>query len=200
MLPESLWRATVLSMLACMLTACLIAPVGALPPGCSGVPSDPDTPRMPADTRITHGPGGSGEPILLRAVKRPPGGEVVIPWLYVYDDAGVHVSSSHPLYPRYLSDPVFERVERSAYWGEVVDTTFYLVPELDSCSQAAMVEPPLSFEAPRGGLLFVQFVAPGCEDCIEVTAAIEGVIAAHPTLPVRWVRIDVPREVGVLRE
>ena len=58
----------------------------------------------------------------------------------------------------------------------------------------------LNFRAPPGGIQFVQFVMPECVECEQISAAIEAVISAHPALPVRWVRITVPRSVGPLRD
>lgn len=122
-----------------------------------------------------------------------------IPLLYVFGEEGEHVMSGHNL-AKLLGDPVFAEAERNAYWGEVVDGNFYRVPELDRCSQAAMLSGGLNFRAPQGGIQFVQFVAPKCDECDRISAAIERIIADHPALPVRWVRIAVPRSVGTLRE
>jgi hypothetical protein len=98
-----------------------------------------------------------------------------------------------------LNDPIFAQAEKEAYWGEVTDGTFYSVPWLDKCSQASMLREPFSFRAPPGGLLFVQYLAPACDECDKLTTAISGVILAHPELPVRWARIRVPGNIGSLK-
>jgi hypothetical protein len=105
----------------------------------------------------------------------------------------------HP-YSKWLQDPVFVQVEREAYWGEVADGHFYHVPWLDKCSQAAMLDKEISFRAPSNGILFVQFLAPSCDECDRITKAIDRFIVQNPTVPVRWVRVSVPRSVGTLAE
>ena len=132
----------------------------------------------------------------LTAVARPATSEV-IPLLYVFDDHGVHVTEGRALADK-LSAPAFRKVEREAYWGEVVEGSYYMIPWLDACSQASMLHDPLSFRAPGGGLLFVQYLAPACTECADITMAIQEVIDANPMLPVRWVRISVSPEIGTL--
>lgn len=127
-----------------------------------------------------------------------PGGRG-IPLLYVFDSEGDYVTRGHAL-AKLLGRDAFLQAERDAYWGEVVDDAYYEIPNLDKCSQAAMLEGGLNFRAPSGGIQFVQFVMPKCIECEQISAAIETVIAEHPAVPVRWVRIKVPRSVGTLRD
>jgi hypothetical protein len=61
-----------------------------------------------------------------------------------------------------------------------------------------MLHEPISFHAPQHGLLFVQFVVASCGECDRISSAIRTVIATHPELPVRWVRIRVPGNIGSL--
>lgn len=169
-----------------------VSPPGTLPAGCSGVPGDLRTPTQSTAAGVpTHGPGAVGRPVALTAVARPDASS--IPPLYVFDDHGRHVMAGDKRF-KVLDDPAFDRADHAAYWGELVDDAFYRIPWLDKCAQASMLAEPVSFRAPQDGVLFMQFLTPACAECAALTAAIEGVIAGHPTLPVRWVRISVPFE------
>lgn len=175
------------------------APRGEAPPGCSGVPGD-DTPppaALPAGA-ATHGPGGSGQIVDLVARARPSWGSP-IPLLYVFDGAGrFETRFRNTRTP--LVDPVFRAAEQDAFWYEGLDDGLYEVPELGQCEIAAVLGSAPSFRAPDDGLLFFQFVVPDvCDECDEITGAIERFVAAHPDMPVRWVRVMVPRSVGKLR-
>jgi len=97
-----------------------------------------------------------------------------------------------------LTNPAFVQVEKEAYWGEVVDNRYYQVPQLDKCSQAAMLSEPISFRAPPNGIMFMQFLAPSCSECTQLTQAIEAFVAQNPQMPVRWVQVTVPNSVGKL--
>jgi len=188
----------ILSVLLAALAGCRLAPVGTYPPECSGVPGDFRTPNatlLPGAP--THGPGALGQPVALSAVARPPYLGGVIPLLYIYGPESEYVSGTHA-YKKLLTDPVFDQVEKEAYWGEIVDNRFYLVPQLDKCSQAAMVRTPISFRAPPDGILFMQFLAPSCAECGQLTRAIEDFITQNPQMPVRWVRVSVPSNIGTL--
>ena len=183
---------------------CMSAPVGTLGSGCSGVPGDFRNPEAATTAgEATHGPGAPSRVIERVATARPPGptvpGDHAIPMLYVFDPDGGYVNLVHPL-AELLRDPAFVDAANDAYWGEVVDDSFYFVPNLDKCSQAAMLDGDLNFLAPAGGIQFVQLVAPNCGECDEISTAIERVIATHPDLPVRWVRIAIPRSIGTLIE
>jgi len=183
--------------IAVLLQACASAPRGALPASCSGVPGDLRTPGGgDAIVPPTHGPAGTGHAIELTAIARPATSDF-IPLLYVFDDRGAHVVSGTPLAAK-LTASAFRKVEAEAYWGEVSGDSYYQIPWLDACSQASMLREPLSFRAPVGGLLFVQYVAPLCSECAGLAIAIQGVIDANPALPVRWVRISVPPDIGSL--
>lgn len=114
-----------------------------------------------------------------------------LPGLYVFGPQGEFVSGLHRPDPR-LADPAFRRAEETAFWSELVDGHIYHVPWLDPCSIDAMVGVPLGFRAPEDGLLFVQLVGDDCRVCRSIDAAIETVLAEHPELPVRWVKINVP--------
>lgn len=131
----------------------------------------------------------------LTAKAKPPWGITSIPPLYVYDTDATHVNGWHPL-SNVLEHPVFREAEEQAFWGELVGESFYLVPELDTCSQAAMLEPGISFKAPPDGLLFMQYTAPDCVKCQAVSVAIAELIESNPGLPVRWVKVTVPRSTG----
>lgn len=185
-------------------SACSVAPVGKVGAGCTGVPGDFRTPAgFDVPGSATHGPGASGRVIEQVAVARPPGATIPggrgIPLLYVFDPDGDYVTRGHRL-TTLLERPAFVQAESDAYWGEVLDDAYYEIPNLDKCSQAAMLDGDLNFHAPPGGIQFVQFVVPECDECEQISAAIEAVIADHPALPVRWVRIAVPRSVGTLRK
>ncbi len=184
--------------IATLLGACASVERGVLPKSCSGVPGDQRVPSGgDAPAPATHGPAATGKLVELTAIARPATSEV-IPLLYVYDDHGVNVTEGHPL-ARMLMAPAFRKVEREAYWGEVSGGGYYRVPWLDACSQASMLRDPLLFRAPAGGLLFVQYLSPICSECTSIATAIHGVINANPALPVRWVRISVPPEIGSLQ-
>lgn len=181
------------------LTACTtVAPYGSFPVGCTGVPGDLRTPNRddvlahPAATPI--GPAG---PIELIATARPFNSSA-IPLLYIYDEDSAHVTSGMPI-AKVLIDPIFAQVEAEAYWNEIAEGHFYRIPWLDKCSQASMLREPISFRAPAHGLLFVQFVVASCDECDRIRSAIRAVIATHPELPVRWVRIRVPGNIGSLK-
>jgi hypothetical protein len=190
-----------LMLLACSMVGCsLQAPRGKLPPECSGIPGDFRTPKaMFEPGSATHGPGAPGHPIELQAVARPPELSSVIPLLYVYDPDGAYVSANHPL-SEILTDPAFVQVGQEAYWGEIADGRYYLVPQLDKCSQAAMLKESVSFRAPPEGIMFMQFLAPFCSECTRITTAIEHFIAKNPDMPVRWVRVNVPGSIGSLKQ
>jgi hypothetical protein len=182
-----------------LLAGC-VAAVGRLAPDCSGVPGDlRDPAASKAPVLATHGPGAPGQPVDLVATYRPASTEwpdrVYLPSLFVFDDAGQHVTAGHPR-RGLLADPVFGVLEKQAFWGEVMDDGYYLVPNVDKCNQASMFRGGLDFRAPSGGLLFVQYVADRCADCSATAAAIEGVIRENPQLPVRWIRVAVPRSIG----
>lgn len=163
---------------------------------CSGVPGDFRTPNASAQPDIpTHGPGGTGEPVEITAKAKPPWGIRSIPPLYVYDADAAHVDRLHPM-SRLLTHPALQEADERAFWGEVVDGGFYLVPELDKCSQATMLEQSVSFKAPTDGLLFMQYTAPDCVQCQAVSIAISELIQSNPELPVRWVKVTVPRSIG----
>lgn len=187
-------------LLLALLAGCVWpAPRGKMPPECSGIPGD-DTPplsALPAGI-ATHGPGGSGQVVELVARARPGWGSP-IPLLYVFDDAGRFETRFRN--PRTLVvDPVFLAAEQSAYWYEGVDDGVYQVPELGQCEIAAVLGTAIPLRAPAGGLLFLQFVVPDtCAECGEITDAIERLVGANPSMPVRWVRVMVPRSVGKLR-
>lgn len=183
---------------ALLLQACASAPRGVLPDSCSGVSGDL---RLPtggdAIVPATHGPATAGRAIELTAIARPATSEF-IPLLYVFDDRGEHVHAGTP-HAETLTASAFRKVEAEAYWAEVSGGGFWRVPWLDTCAQASMLREPLSFRAPAGGLLFVQYLAPLCSECVGLTIAIQGVIDANPTMPVRWVRINVPPGIGSLQ-
>ena len=183
---------------ALFLSSCSQLPVGKLAPECSGVPGDFRTPNASLEPgTVTHGPGASGHPVELPVIARPPLGTTVIPLLYVYGPEGEYVVGRHP-YSAKLLDPAFVQVEKEAYWGEIVDNRYYQVPQLDKCSQAAMLGSGVSFLAPPKGIMFMQFLPPSCSECEQITSAIEGFVANNPEMPVRWVRVSVPTSIGVL--
>jgi hypothetical protein len=182
---------------AALLSGCaLVAPMGVPPPGCSGIPSDPDLPQGGEANPSTSVPTGN-VPIELVAIARPCSSQI-IPLLYVFDDQAQRVMLGTPP-AKVLTDSVFAQVEAEAYWAEVEGGQYYRIPWLDACSQASMLKEPLSFRAPPGGLLFIQYLASSCKECERLTSAIRGVIAANPAAPVRWVRIRVPVGVGRLK-
>ena len=187
--------------IALLVCGCSVAPVGTLPRECSGVPGDFRTPNaMLEPGAATHGPGTNGQPVELNAVARPwPGLGGAIPLLYIYDPVGDYVFGSHS-YEKLLTDPAFVQVENEAYWGEIVDNRYYLVPQLDKCSQASLLGAPISFRAPPKGIMFMQYLTSGCTECAHLTKAIEDFIASNPDMPVRWVRVSVPGSIGSLRK
>ncbi|HEV2608533.1 MAG TPA: hypothetical protein VGT79_11195 [Xanthomonadaceae bacterium] len=136
-------------------------------------------------------------PIELIATARPFNSSG-IPLLYIYDEDSDHVTSGMPI-AKVLIDPVFAQVETEAYWNEIAEGHFYRIPWLDKCSQASMLREPISFHAPPHGLLFVQYVVSSCNECDRISSAIRKVFATHPELPVRWVRIRVPANIGRLK-
>ena len=172
-----------------------VAPRGKLSGACTGVPGDARSPdSINTLEATTQGTGDGAKPIELEAVARPATSSD-IPLLYVFD------SSENPVHARsseLLQNPVFERADAEAYWSEIVDEAFYLVPWLDKCSQASMVNEPLSFAAPAGGLLFMQFTTDHCRECAQISTAIEGVIRHNPQLKFRWVRVRVSSRIGNL--
>jgi len=195
------WRLALSVIFCCsgLLTACAtVAPYGSFAVGCTGVPGDLRTPH--GDSVVSQQAAtapGAAVPLELTATARPfnsPG----IPLLYVYDEDSGHVMSGMPI-AKVLVDPVFAKVEAEAYWNEVAEGHFYRIPWLDKCSQASMLREPISFHAPPHGLLFVQFVVSSCDECDRISSAIQAVIATHPELPVRWVRIRVPASIGSLK-
>jgi hypothetical protein len=113
----------------------------------------------------------------------------------MFDDNANHVFAGS-LSSRGIEAEVFMQAEKERYWGEIVGDRFYLIPWLDKCSQSSMLEHAVDFRAPESGLLFVQFVAPGCGRCAEVSDAIRAAIVANPSMPVRWIEVSVPRSVG----
>lgn len=184
--------------LVSLLVGCSAAPRGKVPDSCSGVPGDFRTPNASLDAgHATNGEGTEGQPVELKAIARPPGN--IIPLLYIYGPDAEYVVGNHP-YSKILSDSAFTQVASEAYWGEAADGRYYQIPWLDKCSQAAMLDTGISFRAPPKGILFMQFLAPSCEECDRITKAIEGFISQNPTMPVRWVRVTVPRSVGTLSE
>ena len=94
--------------------------------------------------------------------------------------------------------PLSLQVQQEAYWGEMSDGAYYHVPWLDKCSQASMVRGKIDFHTPMAGLLFVQFLAPNCNECDRLTKAVQLLLSHNPDLSVRWVKITVPRSVGHL--
>lgn len=195
------WQFAASAIFCCVgiLTACTtVAPYGSFPAGCTGVPGDLRTPKgdgVPA--RPAAAPAGPARTIELVATARP-FNSTGIPLLYIYDEDSDQVMSGMPT-AKVLIDPVFAQVEREAYWSEVVEGHFYRIPWLDKCSQASMLSEPISFHAPPHGLLFVQYVVAACSECDRISSAIRAVVATHPELPVRWVRIRVPGNIGSLQ-
>ena len=187
---------------AALLSGCArVAPMGTPPPGCSGIPGDPDLPQggaaNPSTSVLTENVPTGNVPIELVAIARPSSSQV-IPLLYVFDDRAQRVMLGTPT-AKVLTDSIFAQVEAEAYWAEVEGGQYYRIPWLDACSQASMLKEPLSFRAPPGGLLFIQYLASSCTECERLTSAIRGVIATNPAVPVRWVRIRVPVGVGRLK-
>jgi len=169
-----------------------------LPEECSGVPGDLAAPTQRiADPPATHGPGLAGKPEHLTAIAKPHASDV-IPLLYVFDETGGYVSSWQRN-SSLLSGDLFVQAENDAFWYEIVGDAGYQIPELDRCSIASMLSEPFSFRAPPGGLLFVQLLAPRCTECDALGSAIESVLRFNPDMSVRWVKINVPRNIGRLR-
>jgi len=160
---------------------------------------------VPGDLRTPKGDGVSAPPaaaspagpIELVATNRPFNSSA-IPLLYIYDEGSNQVTSGMRL-AKVLIDPAFAKVEAEAYWSEVAEGHFYRIPWLDKCSQASMLREPISFHAPPHGLLFMQYIASSCNECDRISSAIRKVIATHPELPVRWVRIRIPGNIGSLK-
>lgn len=193
-------RLGVAVILVALIGGCTLpAPRDNYPDGCSGVPGDDTLPpsALPADL-ATHGPGAPGQVVELLARARPGWGSP-IPLLYVFDASGRHETQFRN--PHTLAvDRAFRVAEDDAYWYESIDDGVYQVPEFGQCDIAAILGTTPSFRAPAGGLLFFQFVVPGaCDQCDAITRAIEELLAAHPDLPMRWVRVMVPPSVGKLR-
>lgn len=120
-----------------------------------------------------------------------------IPLLYIYG-ADAQYLNSWSSQSALLSSPAFIAAERESYWAEVVDDQMLHVPTLDKCAQQSMLAEPISFHAPAGGLMFVQFVAADCAECERIQSAIEALITTQPQLPVRWLRISINPGVGTL--
>ena len=192
----SLKRIASLSLLILFLNACYrFAPDGQLPENCSGIPGDLAVPATPQRViQASHGPGAMGSPLRIQAVASPFGLDPV-PLLYVFNDKGAYVSSWNQN-DSLLVDPIFAELEKTAFWFEVVDGSGYMIPELDRCSIAAMLDEPFSFKAPQGGLLFVQFTAAECEECGLIGTAIQTVSDLNPEISVAWVQIEVPVAFG----
>jgi hypothetical protein len=169
----------------------------ALPSPCTGVPGDlrlPDHPKA-AVPAATHGPGvASPGPIRLAATGRQPHRAVhlpgSVPMLYVYNEHGGNASVLQGR-PAALGDAVFEEAAKSAFWGEAEGDGFWSIPFFSPCEQTQLLGADFDFRAPSAGLLFVQFDIAECAACAKVDAAIERTIAAHPELPVRWVKFDL---------
>jgi hypothetical protein len=184
--------------LSTLLLGCATAPEGKLPPGCSGVPGDFHTPNPAlAPGQAMHKEGILGRAVELTAGARPRAN--MIPLLYIFGPDGEYVDLVHRYSPL-LRDPAFVQAAHEAYWGEAIDSSFYWVPFLDKCAQASMFDVPIGFKAPPNGILFMQYIAPSCRECEQITKAIEGFMASNPGMPVRWVRASVPRAVGTLNE
>ena len=187
----------VLFVAALMLCGCVHeARRGTLPKACSGVPGDFRTPDDGGRGAVAaHAPGAPGERYVAKY--KPPTSHVV-PLLLVFDERRDHVYM-HTAPEGWLSHPAFEHAQQHAYWGEVSGDRYYHIPFLDKCSLQAMLEAPIDLRAPPGGLLFVQFTAPFCSECRQLTEAVRAEIARHPEVGFRWVQIEVPAEVGRLR-
>lgn len=155
-------------------------------PDCIGIPGESAIDADRVDP-ATHAPGAPGEPVTVRAVKRPFGLETLPP-LYVHGPQAERIGRAHTDHD-WLQDPMFAAAEQSAYWGEVVDGHFFSVPSVGTCELAEMLGGPIGMRAPDGGLLFVQFVSPDCPDCARLSEAIGWVIAEHPQNAFRWVRV-----------
>ncbi|QWF15568.1 hypothetical protein [Lysobacter capsici] len=121
-----------------------------------------------------------------------PGKDRSVPPLYIFGAGGEHITEPVAENTWWSDDPTFERLRDEAYWGEVVDRQFYRVPWLGQCEIGRLLPHAEPMRAPPGGLLFLQFLTPGCAQCGDATAAIQRLVAAHPELPVRWVQIEVP--------
>jgi hypothetical protein len=186
------------ALLAALLAGCTaVAPRVGMSPECSGIPGDPAHPNPELSSEpATHGPGAAGTPELLKAVRQV---EFMthLPGLYVFGPEGEYVSRLHRPDKR-LMDTAFDRAEEAAYWSELVDGHIFHVPWLDPCSIDSMVEAPMSFRAPADGLLFVQLLGEGCQECRAIEAAIDSVVIKHPQLAVRWVQIEVPKRFATI--
>lgn len=171
--------------------------------GCSGVPSDPSTPAgFVRAGAATHGPGAPGAPMRM-ALRWPPDGLDYLPPLYVFDpDAGLihrfdgrdRQAGDIPL--EWMQEAEFVAAEDDAYWGEVVDRSYFRIPWLGPCQLAELLPPPAELAAPPRGLLFLQFVSPRCRDCARLSRAIQRTLARHPQRPMRWVQVETDQAVG----
>ncbi len=182
-----------------LLSACaLTMPAGTLAPECTGVPGDFRTPG-PAMTagQATYGPGSSGQIEQQVAIAKP-ATSTAIPLLYVFDETGdyVHASTRSGV----LSSAALLKADQEAYWSEVAENRFYQIPWLDKCSQASMLREPFNFRAPKGGFLFVQYIAVNCDECALLTGAIRQLITTHPDIPLRWVQVQVSGGIGHVRK
>lgn len=137
----------------------------------------------------THGPGRTGTAIRGTLVLYE--GYSRMSPLYIFDEHADYVKVRDAATAALLTDPAFARAEEGSYFGEVVDEEFYWLPEFDKCYQARMLVKPMSFYAPPGGLLFVQYLWSRCAECDELTNAIQRLIDANPQLPVRWMQFTV---------
>jgi hypothetical protein len=139
----------------------------------------------------THGPRTKGEPARLNAqAKSWSFPDDQIPALYIFDEQANFVQQLHPQSGT-LQHPAFVAAEKEAYWGELVDKKFNLVPWVDVCRQASLFSTDLSFTAPKQGLLFMQYYTPDCATCADVDAAIAEFVKTNPKIPVRWVKVTV---------
>ena len=148
--------------------------------------------------QATHGPGGSGQIEQQVAIARP-ATSTAIPLLYVFDENGDYVHASTARSGVFTS-PALLKADQEAYWSEVVDHRFYQVPWLDKCSQASMLREAFNFRAPKGGFLFVQYMAANCDECALLTGAIRQLNATHPDIPLRWVQVQVSGRIGHVRK
>jgi len=186
-------RTRALSLLVTLaVSACSAAPYGKLPANCSGVPGDLRSPS--SELRAVSEDEYREHPFVLTAVARPATG-FTIPLLYAFDPTGALVTDFHQ-YAKLLNDPAFVQARKEAFWLEAEGGGVYSIPWLDTCSQASMLDRSVDFNAPRGGILFMQYVASNCTECDALASAIRRFIAAHPDMQVRWVEVRVPGSVG----
>lgn len=187
-------RSLIVLTMVVVISACAHAPRGRLAAECSGIPGDFRTPGSQTDRKSLRVSSVDPVPEKREAIAKPATSRIIPP-LYIFDDKSSYVHSFTSS-SRIIDDPVFLAAEREAYWGELVDDRVYFIPWLDKCSQASMVHQGLEFRAPESGLLFVQFVTPGCSRCELVSSAIRRAIVDHPDVPFHWVEITVPSRVG----